>query len=227
MKNAHIAIVSANKDFLRFFSLEASHFGLSSLCGSHFVAEMKECRGVILDAEEVSSAIQAEKILLISHRFSSELKRIDESREIYQLSWPCSVAKLKTFLLRCQSSTHTMFDGGARSSFSAYQDLVPPMIYFEHETNDIRYRNQRITLSDTEKKLLLALCQESGRTVSRAMLDQLLGCEKGNLTDVYICHLRNKLEKPFSVRLIETIRGQGYRICTNAAFWDQEKEDAL
>ena len=227
MKNSHIAIVSTNKDFLRFFSLEASHFGLNSLCGSRFVAEMKECRGVILDAEEISSAIQAEKILLISHRFSSELKRIDGSREIYQLSWPCSVSKLKTFLLRCQSSTHTMFDGGARSNFSAFQDRVTPVIYFEHQTNDIRYRNQRITLSDTEKKLLVALCQESGRLVSRAMLDQLLGCDKGNLTDVYICHLRNKLEKPFSVRLIETIRGQGYRICANAAFGDAEKEDAL
>ena len=73
-----------------------------------------------------------------------------------------------------------------------------------------------IELSTKEFGLLEALLRRPGQIVSR--FDLLEHCwdqsyeNRSNIVDVYIRYLREKIDRPFGVRSIETIRGSGYRL---------------
>ena len=66
----------------------------------------------------------------------------------------------------------------------------------------------------TEKRLLDALLEADGEAVSAQDLAQTVfgNAECHNELKVYIRHLRQKLEEPQGVRIIETVRGMGYRM---------------
>jgi two-component system, OmpR family, response regulator len=73
-----------------------------------------------------------------------------------------------------------------------------------------------VALSAKEFALLETFMRRPGHVLSR--LDLLehawdYGYEKrSNVIDVYIRYLREKLDRPFGVRSIETVRGAGYRL---------------
>ncbi len=69
--------------------------------------------------------------------------------------------------------------------------------------------DRRILLTPAEWAIFSHLYAHRGEAVSRAVLDSLLG-GGGNSVEVYICHLRRKIEKPLGRRLIRTVRGVGY-----------------
>jgi len=76
-------------------------------------------------------------------------------------------------------------------------------------------RNQTtILLTPKEYALLIYLMKNKNKTVSRLELsDNVWGIsfDTGtNVVDVYINFLRNKIDKPFSTKLIQTIVGMGY-----------------
>ncbi len=76
---------------------------------------------------------------------------------------------------------------------------------------------KKIELSENESTVLRMLIEASsaGEKVSRLRLAHAIGHtegESGNIVDVYICRLRQKLEKPFARRFISTARGEGYYI---------------
>jgi two-component system OmpR family response regulator len=74
----------------------------------------------------------------------------------------------------------------------------------------------RIDLSAKEFALLEAFMRRPGDVLSR--LDLLehawdFGYEnRSNVIDVYVRYLREKVDRPFGVRSIETVRGAGYRL---------------
>jgi DNA-binding response OmpR family regulator len=70
----------------------------------------------------------------------------------------------------------------------------------------------KIALSDNEYKLLSVLCRNRGEAVSRETICSLLGVTDGNMGDVYICHLRRKIDNKLGLKLIYTIRGKGYML---------------
>ena len=73
-----------------------------------------------------------------------------------------------------------------------------------------------IELSTKEFALLEALLRRSGQIVSR--FDLLEHCwdqsyeNRSNIVDVYIRYLREKIDRPFGIDSIETVRGSGYRL---------------
>ncbi len=74
---------------------------------------------------------------------------------------------------------------------------------------------RQIKLTNREYALLEQLMLERGRCVSRAtLLERVWGlrASQTNVVDVYINYLRRKLGDTGPVHLIETVRGQGYRI---------------
>ncbi len=77
---------------------------------------------------------------------------------------------------------------------------------------------QEVTLTPREWALFTCLWERRGSVVPKALLRDALCavCEDGipatNTLEVYVCHLRRKLEKPSARRLITTVRGQGYRL---------------
>jgi two-component system alkaline phosphatase synthesis response regulator PhoP len=79
-----------------------------------------------------------------------------------------------------------------------------------------------LPLTTTEYDLLVALARHPGRAFTRAqLLEQVWGADyfgDDHVVDVHIANLRRKLsEDPAQPRLIETIRGVGYRLKTSPA----------
>lgn len=72
--------------------------------------------------------------------------------------------------------------------------------------------DMRVSLSENEYKLLSLLCEMRGETVTREQIDEILGATEGNMGDVYICHLRRKLDNQLGLKLIYTVRGKGYML---------------
>lgn len=74
-----------------------------------------------------------------------------------------------------------------------------------------------IPLSTTEYRLLFLLMSRAGAVVSRAEIMKQVWpegeIETDNVLDVYISYLRGKIDRPFDYALIQTVRGQGYRLC--------------
>ena len=67
-----------------------------------------------------------------------------------------------------------------------------------------------IPLSRYEFDTLLLLCRNKGKCVEREQILKMLNSTDGNISDVYISHLRNKLELPFCLKIIYTVRSKGY-----------------
>jgi two-component system, OmpR family, response regulator len=74
----------------------------------------------------------------------------------------------------------------------------------------------RVELSAKEFALLEAFMRRPGEVLSRlALLEHAwdFGYEnRSNVIDVYVRYLRQKLDRPFGVESIETVRGAGYRL---------------
>ncbi|WP_372846086.1 response regulator transcription factor [Pontiella sp.] len=73
-----------------------------------------------------------------------------------------------------------------------------------------------IELQPQEYALLVYLMRNAGRVVTRSMIiEQVWHYNVDPLTNVVesrICHLRNKVDRDFSPKLIQTIRGYGYAL---------------
>jgi DNA-binding response OmpR family regulator len=75
---------------------------------------------------------------------------------------------------------------------------------------------QEIDLTAREFDLLEYLMRFQGQTVSREMLTRDVwhvsarATPLDNVVDVHIARLRKKMEDPFEVRLLRTIRGVGF-----------------
>jgi DNA-binding response OmpR family regulator len=77
---------------------------------------------------------------------------------------------------------------------------------------------QKLELTTREFDLLLYLSQNRGRIVSREMLARDIWQETSrytpidNVIDVQMARLRKKVDDPFSVKLLQTIRGIGFSL---------------
>ena len=81
-------------------------------------------------------------------------------------------------------------------------------------TRQVRRAGKRIELTSKEYALLEYLAANAGRVLSRTMIVEHVWDESfenlTNIVDVYVKHLRTKVDDPFSPKLIRTVRGGGY-----------------
>lgn len=100
--------------------------------------------------------------------------------------------------------------------------LEQPTVYM---AGDLRYDpamlqawrgDIEIDLSTTERLLLEAFMRHPGQVLEREQLltSAWAGRERrsSNVVDVYVRYLREKIDRPFGVTSIETVRGTGYRL---------------
>ena len=80
----------------------------------------------------------------------------------------------------------------------------------------VRRAGKRIELTSKEYSLLEYLASHAGRVLSRTMIIEHVWDESfeglTNIVDVYVRHLRSKVDDPFPTKLIRTVRGAGYSI---------------
>jgi two-component system copper resistance phosphate regulon response regulator CusR len=83
-------------------------------------------------------------------------------------------------------------------------------------TQQVRRAGKRIELTSKEYGLLEYLMANAGRLLSRAMIIEHVWDQSfqglTNIVDVYVRHLRTKVDDPFDNKLIRTARGVGYSI---------------
>jgi len=87
-------------------------------------------------------------------------------------------------------------------------------------SQQVRRASRRIELTAKEYALLEYLIANSGRVLSRTMIidhvwDQSFDGAT-NIVDVYVRHLRNKVDDGHEAKLIRTVRGVGYKISDEA-----------
>lgn len=102
----------------------------------------------------------------------------------------------------------------------AHLDLSPTLqvgdLVLDQNTHEVRREETLVKLTAKEFALLEYLMRHAGRALSRTMIEeQVWGYREDPLTnvvDVYIRHLRQKIDDGFQQQLIHTVRGVGYML---------------
>ncbi len=83
-------------------------------------------------------------------------------------------------------------------------------------TQQVKRAGRRIELTPKEYGLLEYLATQPGRVFSRTMIVEHVWDESfeglTNIVDVYVRHLREKVDAPHPLKLIHTLRGVGYSL---------------
>src|ERR1700746_3438502 len=84
-------------------------------------------------------------------------------------------------------------------------------------SQQVKRSGERIDLTSKEYSLLEYLVSNAGRVLSRTMIIEHVWDQSfdgiTNIVDVYVRHLRSKVDDPYEQKLIRTVRGIGYRVC--------------
>jgi two-component system copper resistance phosphate regulon response regulator CusR len=103
-----------------------------------------------------------------------------------------------------------------RGAISRANTLRVADLEVDRLTQQVRRGGQRIELTGKEYSLLEYLMTNAGRALSRTMIIEHVWDQSfdgaTNIVDVYVRHLRNKIDEPFERKLIRTVRGVGYAI---------------
>ncbi|MBV8742999.1 MAG: response regulator transcription factor [Sinobacteraceae bacterium] len=88
-------------------------------------------------------------------------------------------------------------------------------------SQQVRRAGRRIELTPKEYALLEYLAANPGRVFSRTMIIEHVWDHSfeglTNIVDVYVRHLRSKIDDPFATKLIRTVRGVGYGLSEESA----------
>jgi DNA-binding response OmpR family regulator len=106
-----------------------------------------------------------------------------------------------------------------RRQFSSQQgQLVIGSLMIDPVTHTVEREERPIDLTPKEFALLEYLMYHPNQVVTREMIEQHIWnyeieCES-NVIDVYVRRLRRKIDDPFAVKVLTTVRGIGYRLQT-------------
>ncbi len=193
-----VAVVSSNKELVRFFELEIKSCGYACeifrSCSA--ISDNPALIFADMDTVKLSDTFEgSHKIIYISE------ERPDKKYLSSWISWPAPVEEIRNFITGLNVNP-------TRTLSIDHTDCI----YVEDQTTGlILLGSRQIKLSKAEFMVLCALCRADGEYVPRAEITELLGATKGNIADVYICHLRKKLEGAQGRHVIFTERSKGYR----------------
>jgi DNA-binding response OmpR family regulator len=101
--------------------------------------------------------------------------------------------------------------GGAKADVLRVGDLE-----VDRRTQQVRRAGKKIDLTSKEYALLEYLAANAGRVLSRTMIIEHVWDQSfeglTNIVDVYVRHLRGKVDEGHAQKLIRTVRGVGYSI---------------
>jgi DNA-binding response OmpR family regulator len=164
------------------------------------------------DGFEVCRDLRASRIntpiLMLTARDAVEdrVNGLDSGADDYLVK-PFSLSELRARLRALMRR-----DSGDKSSVLAVADLC-----LDPATHRVTRAGQDIQLTTKEYALLEYFMRNPDRLISREMAESHIWSYDfegtSNVVDVYVRRLRRKIDDPFEVKLFETIRGAGYRLC--------------
>ena len=198
------------------YAVDVAHDGID---GQHY-AEVNDYDAIILDImlpgksgldllKEIKEKGVEAPVLLLTARDSVEdrVKGLDVGADDY-LTKPFAfeelLARLRVLMRR----------GGYGSPLLKFEDLS-----LDPATRKAKRGEEEVDLTVKEYALLEYLLRNPDRVLTRTLIsehvwDQAFDSET-NVVDVYINHLRAKIDKDASCRLIHTVRGVGYVLKTD------------
>ncbi len=194
-----IAVVTKNTDIADFFRLELNLLYI----GVDVFDSEENLDGtypfVIVDTDTCSMPTDTQyTVVPLSEENSTVI-----SANNCQLGWPLLLTDVQRLI-------GAMLSEGELPSIQIASREGTLLISLSAEKKEAELDGRVIKLTGHEYAILCELCRHSGRTVKRERIMELLGAEQGNISDVYVCRLRQKLEAGTDRRLIFTERGKGY-----------------
>ena len=195
LRKKHIAVVSSNKSISEFLSLEAQSCGCHVDVMSRLPISFVNYDIIVIDDDgSIRIPENSNGIYIITHN--------DEQNGENTFHWPMRVSDIRR-----------IYEGDAERNPVKVVNSEDDVIYLtSSEEKAVIYQNKRISLTDGEWRVISCLGNAGGKAVSREELMSLFDTADGNIAEVYICRLRRKLEAPFGVRFIRTVRGKGYSL---------------
>ena len=213
----YVRIVTSDNKFSRMLALELEAMGalivsdLEQICPKekndsfYTLADLDTCFD-----HEIMEFAKETTLIGYSHFYASEIP---------EKSSACDVFLHRPFLM---SDIYDIFYDGEKQNKKKPTQRSKKKLNVKYQAHkgtslsvDVRNKHAvwgdvSIPLSDSEYKILYELCANRGEIVSREKMLKILGSESGNISDVYICHLRRKIENRLGLKLIYTVRGEGY-----------------
>ncbi len=89
-------------------------------------------------------------------------------------------------------------------------------LVLDEKSRRVRFDSQEITLTNREFMMLEILLKNRDIVLSReTLLEKVCGYDyvgETNIVDVYVRHLRSKIDEVYGVKMLQTVRGVGYVI---------------
>ena len=171
---------------------------------------LPQCSGLEVLTQIRKAGLTTAVLLLTSHNTPEDrVHGLEAGADDYlgkPFSLPELVARIRALLRR----------GGAPSARNVRLAVADLLI--DAETRTAVRGAARLDLTAREFNLLFYLAEQKGSIVSREMLAQHVWHETSrftpisNVIDVQMTRLRRKIDDPFPVRLLHTIRGVGFAL---------------
>lgn len=217
-----ITIITKDEIFSRMLFWEISQFGAQISIFEDFCAESQDeserSEMTILEAsvfsshtEEVS-CLEHTQIILFGYEdeFSALELKIPSGFQIFKR--PFLISEMLAYIFETNDES-LLGVRPAKRRKSPADSLI-----LNAKSQTVIYHKETIELTQREFALLSLLIKHKGETVTRAQAAQAVWGKDGdtetNVVDVYIRYLREKLDEHFDIKMISTVRGQGYTIKT-------------
>lgn len=202
-------IISSDARFVRMLTLELIELGIAVV--SDFTDEPNTIRYTIADLDVCETEMLRE-LSESSHLIGFSQKQEEElgdKRDICAtfLHRPFPMSEFVSVFGITEKPRQTEIHETLRHTPKATNRLS-----LDHRGKSAKYGDAQVPLSECEYLVLSALFESRGELVPRERIYSLLGADDGNIGDVYICHLRRKIDNRFGVKLIYTVRGKGYML---------------
>ena len=205
MTKRNALIFSKNNTISRIVLAELSFLGYTPKIVQE-IPEQKDTEIIVFDATElelsqsirsfIASSVCTKKIAIMGNPSGKLSARFHKT-----LVFPFLLSDFRDIILETSEQYNSDKAGGSATS---------KLFIASKDKKGVTLDDLFIPLSQYEFSLLNLLCENSGNCVSREDILNLFDSGDSNIAEVYICHLRNKLETPFGIKVIYTVRGKGY-----------------
>lgn len=211
----NVLIATADQRFARMLSLEFSERGYSPITArakNEMPDLLKSAHLALVDADILANGdLPTFPFETIVFGYPEQLSALSNA-ELTKYHIITRPFLLKEFF-------DTFFESGEKPSKTAFhlpkKKSPSEFLALDHENHVAYFKGKQVELTKKEFALLNLLYENRGVPVSREEAQALAFADaKGNtnVVDVYVNYLRAKIDHPFGVRLITTVRGKGYII---------------